>query len=87
MKLTNGATVLRASINFERGDVPTAVVLAKRGDFEFVTWNAYLRKGETEWDAEVGHYFNIREPIENASNIEIAHDEALADFHERTARR
>jgi hypothetical protein len=89
MKLTNGATVLRASITYDReGFGPCAVVLAKWGDFEFVTWDAYPVKGDSDsWDCEVGHYFAIREPIFTVANVDAAYDLALADYRTRAAHR
>jgi hypothetical protein len=85
MKLTNGATVLRAAINYE-GETATAVVLATWNAHEFVTWDAYLRPGETEWDAEVGHYFNAHEPFSEAT-IAAAKDAAIGDFRARIGAR
>jgi hypothetical protein len=73
VKLTNGATILRAYINYEHDD---AVVLAKFRDDELFTWNSYRRDGDEEWHCEIGHYF-------------AEHDraEAIEDFHTRAARR
>lgn len=82
--LTNGAHVMRATLNFEDPDCAVGYVLARWGT-DFVTWAVYRHAGRDAFDAEVGHYFHF-DPNDSAS-IAKAEREAKTDFNGRTAGR
>lgn len=82
MKLSTGALVHRATINFARTPFE-AVVLARWRDSEFVVWNAYMRPNETEWTVETGSYFLFGA---HGTTEDAAFAEALTEYNRRTRR-